>query len=161
MPISPAKLLIILVIAVIVLGPEKLPSFARQMGALWGEFRKWRQRIESEVRGNFPDLPDTSVITHAVRNPITILNKLADEHESRTVAGTYEPPSTVSDTGVVQPVVTEPAEEPPKFQDRLEEKQPPERIAAVRSNGEHDAGAGVTYEFAGLQWPSLDDPSFN
>ena len=52
----------ILVIALIVLGPDKLPSTARRVGALWSEFNRWRRHLETEVRATFPDLPSTTEI---------------------------------------------------------------------------------------------------
>jgi sec-independent protein translocase protein TatB len=79
--LSPAKLLVILVIALIVLGPEKLPQVARQIGAAWHDLRQWRSRIESEVRGAFPDLPPTNDVANIVRSPLAFLDRLADEHE--------------------------------------------------------------------------------
>ena len=79
--LSPAKLLVILVIALIVLGPEKLPQVARQIGAAWHDLRQWRSRIESEVRGAFPDLPPTHEVATIVRSPLAFLDRLADEHE--------------------------------------------------------------------------------
>jgi TatA/E family protein of Tat protein translocase len=78
--LSPAKLLVILVVALIVLGPDKLPKMAKQIGGLWGDFRKFRQRFESDVRGSFPDLPSTDKIAQAVRSPISFLDDLADAH---------------------------------------------------------------------------------
>jgi Sec-independent protein translocase protein TatA len=79
--LSPAKILLVLVVGVIVLGPDKLPRVARQIGAVWGDLRKWRERIETEVRGTFPDLPSTVDVAHAVRSPLSFLDKLADAHE--------------------------------------------------------------------------------
>lgn len=79
--LSPAKLLVILVIALIVLGPEKLPQVARQIGAAWHDLRQWRTRLESEVRGTFPNLPPTHEVAQAVRSPLAFLDRLADEHE--------------------------------------------------------------------------------
>jgi len=79
--LSPAKLLVLLVIALIVLGPEKLPQVARQLGAAWGEFRRFRTRLETDVRGAFPDLPATHEVAQAVRSPLAFLDRLADEHE--------------------------------------------------------------------------------
>src|ERR1700688_3290949 len=78
--LSPPKLLLILVIALIVLGPDKLPSAARRIGAMWSEFNRWRTHLETEVRAAFPDLPSTTEIAQAVRSPITMLDRLADEH---------------------------------------------------------------------------------
>ena len=78
--LSPAKLLIVVLVAIVVLGPDKLPKVARQVGSLWGDFRRLRERLESDVRGNFPDLPSTDKITQAVRSPISFLDSLADTH---------------------------------------------------------------------------------
>lgn len=81
--LSPAKILVVLVVALLVLGPEKLPGVARQLGAAWGELRKLRTRLEREVREVLPDLPPTHELTRAVRSPLSYLDRLADEHESR------------------------------------------------------------------------------
>src|ERR1700688_602813 len=78
--LSPPKLLMILVIALIVLGPDKLPSAARRVGAMWSEFTRLRAHLETEVSGAFPDLPSTTEIARAVRSPISLLDGLADEH---------------------------------------------------------------------------------
>jgi len=79
--LSPAKILIILVVALTVLGPDKLPKLAKQIGGLWGDFRKFRERLESDVRGSFPELPPTDKIAQAVRSPLSFLGTLADPHE--------------------------------------------------------------------------------
>jgi Sec-independent protein translocase protein TatA len=80
--LSPPKLLMILVIALIVLGPDKLPSTARRIGAFWNDVKRWRAHLESEVRGAFPDLPSSTEIARAVRSPLSMLDRLADEHGS-------------------------------------------------------------------------------
>ncbi len=84
--LSPAKLLVLLVVALIVLGPEKLPQVARQLGAAWGDLRRFRARLESDVRGAFPDLPATHEVAQAVRSPLAFLDRLADEHEKNLAA---------------------------------------------------------------------------
>ena len=86
--LSPAKLLVLAVIALIVLGPEKLPDVARQLGAAWGDFRRWRSRLETDVRGAFPDLPASHEVAQAVRSPLAFLDRLADEHEKSQTAST-------------------------------------------------------------------------
>ena len=57
--LDPEKILMILVIALIVLGPDKLPKVARQLGAGWRELLKFRDKVEREVREAMPevDLP--------------------------------------------------------------------------------------------------------
>lgn len=79
--LDPAKLMIILIVALVVLGPDKLPIVAKQMGAAWGEIRRFRERLETEVRGTFPDLPSTHQVAQAVRSPLAFLDQLADAHE--------------------------------------------------------------------------------
>ena len=98
--LSPAKLLVILVIALIVLGPEKLPQMARQIGAAWHDLRLWRSRLENEVRGSFPNLPPTHEVAQAVRSPLAFLDRLADEHEralSEETADTADAPTAGDD----------------------------------------------------------------
>jgi len=78
--LSPAKILVILVVALLVLGPDKLPGVARQIGAVWHDLRKLRTRLETEVRGAFPDLPSPQQVAQAVRSPLSYLDGLADKH---------------------------------------------------------------------------------
>jgi sec-independent protein translocase protein TatB len=104
--LDPAKVLVILIVALVVLGPDKLPGVARQMGAAWGELRKFRQKLESEVRGTFPDLPSTQQVAQAVRSPLAFLDQLADAHE-REQKGTVEPSPDSSYKPTV-PALTEP-----------------------------------------------------
>jgi hypothetical protein len=59
---------------------------AKQIGGLWGDFRKFRQRLETEVRGTFPDLPSTETISQAVRSPLSFLDNLADNHTAENAA---------------------------------------------------------------------------
>jgi Sec-independent protein translocase protein TatA len=82
--LDPEKVLVVLLVALVVLGPDKLPRAARQAGAAWSQLRQWRTRLEHEVRGSFPDLPDTSTLTDVVRSPLKYLDRLADEHTPAT-----------------------------------------------------------------------------
>jgi sec-independent protein translocase protein TatB len=144
--LSPVKLLVVLVIALIVLGPEKLPQVARQVGAAWGDLRRFRTRLESDVRGAFPDLPPTHEVAQAVRSPLAFLDRLADEHErSREGAADGADPATA-------PVAT----------------GPPSSTAG-NGTGVHDDGAGAAATGERTTVPEslaryhveLDDPSMN
>jgi sec-independent protein translocase protein TatB len=143
--LSPAKVLIILVVALVVLGPDKLPKVARQVGALWGEFRKFRDRLESDVRGNFPDLPSTATITQAVRSPLSFLDTLADSHSAENGTtpaaedGT-EPPDARGDavqpsSGTNRPAGTVRAFEEPPSIPGVVITDPGGIVHQVRSNG--------------------------
>ncbi len=99
--LSPAKLLVILVVALAVLGPDKLPTLAKQVGNLWRDFSRFRQKLESDVRASWPDLPSTETIAKAVRAPVSFLDTLADAppegdgtlSESPATGGTAGPPN--------------------------------------------------------------------
>jgi sec-independent protein translocase protein TatB len=76
--LSPVRLLIILVVALVVLGPDKLPQYARQAGTAWKSLKGIQQRVEDELREAVPDLPRTSDLARYARSPISLLNQLAD-----------------------------------------------------------------------------------
>ena len=54
--LDPAKIFLLLVIALIVVGPERLPGAARQLGGAWRELNRLREKFETEVRAMVPDL---------------------------------------------------------------------------------------------------------
>jgi Tat protein translocase TatB subunit len=57
--IGPEKLMLVLVVALIVLGPDKLPNAARQIGRYVNDFRRISQSFQDELRGAI-DLANTS-----------------------------------------------------------------------------------------------------
>jgi sec-independent protein translocase protein TatB len=75
--LDPGKLLVIAVVAIILLGPDRLPQVARQAGAAWRSFTEFRHRMESEVRSSLPDLPSTSEIARLARSPSALLDHLS------------------------------------------------------------------------------------
>jgi len=48
--IGPTELMIILAVAAILFGTNKLPEIAREMGKAMGEFKKAQREFESEIR---------------------------------------------------------------------------------------------------------------
>ncbi len=51
--LGPMEILVIMVVALIVLGPERLPKAARQIGKAVAELRQWSGGIQDEVRNAF------------------------------------------------------------------------------------------------------------
>lgn len=62
MNLDPAKVLVILVIALIVLGPERLPRVARQLGMFLHEISQQRNRIVDQIRDQLPELPESGSV---------------------------------------------------------------------------------------------------
>lgn len=55
MSLGPAEILVILVVALLVLGPSKLPEAARQIGRAMAEFRRVTAGFQDEVRDAFQE----------------------------------------------------------------------------------------------------------
>lgn len=83
--LDPAKILVILVIALVVLGPERLPRAARQLGAAWRELTRVRDQVSEEVRSAMPDLdlPQIPRLRHgAVSGFLTDLSRPTPQREA-------------------------------------------------------------------------------
>lgn len=48
--LGPMELLVIFVVALLVLGPTKLPEAGRQIGRALAEFRRWSTGVQRELR---------------------------------------------------------------------------------------------------------------
>ena len=97
--LDPGKLLVIGVVAIILLGPDRLPQVARQVGGAWRSFNEFRHRMESEVRNTMPDLPPTSEIARLARSPSALLNHLSNMSTDEAPDGSFQPPIPVSENG--------------------------------------------------------------
>src|SRR5271169_4044677 len=97
--LDPGKLLVIAVVAIILLGPDRLPQVARQVGGAWRSFNEFRHRMESEVRNTMPDLPPTSEIARLARSPSALLNHLSNMSTDEAPDGSFQPPTPVSENG--------------------------------------------------------------
>jgi hypothetical protein len=104
--LDPSKLLVIAVVTLIVIGPDKLPHYARQIGQTWRSFSEFRQRMESEVRDSVPGLPSTSDLASYARSPLTLLDRL-----SADVPPDQEMPSSPDVVGDLPPMAVPEAEQ--------------------------------------------------
>jgi sec-independent protein translocase protein TatB len=99
--LDPGKVIVIAVVAIILLGPDKLPQFARQVGGAWRTFNDFRHRMESEVRSTMPDLPPTSEIARLARSPSALLTHLSNlpSEEDEAPDGSSQPPAAANGAG--------------------------------------------------------------
>jgi sec-independent protein translocase protein TatB len=84
--LSPAKLLVIAAVIMLLMGPDKLPEIAHRLGSSWRALKRLQERMESEVREAIPDLPSTSEIARIVRSPVSLLNQLSDRVDAKETA---------------------------------------------------------------------------
>ena len=107
--LDPGKLLIIAVVAIILLGPDKLPQVARQVGGAWRSFNEFRHRMETEVRSSIPDLPSSSDIARLARSPSALLNHLSNlGPEDGAASGATSDRESLSDGAPLPPVPAPP-----------------------------------------------------
>lgn len=71
--LGPMEVLVIIVVALVVLGPQRLPDAMRQVGKGIGEAKRWSSQLTSEVQSAFapgagPASP-TATTTVAVEAP--------------------------------------------------------------------------------------------
>lgn len=68
--LDPAKILLILVLALVVVGPQRLPQAARQLATAWRELSRIRDTVREEVRSALPDLGlDQLDLPHLPKSP--------------------------------------------------------------------------------------------
>ena len=107
MLLSPFKILVIVAVVLLLMGPDKLPEVAHRLGSSWRALKRIQERVETEVRDAIPDLPSTGDIARIVRSPINLLNQLSDQVDAREAA---EKRKVTSDAGSTDtpPLITPP-----------------------------------------------------
>ncbi len=110
------ELLIIVAIALIVFGPNKLPELARAFGKAMREFKKATEEVKESFEAETKDLEE-------FKHTLTDENLLAD------LAGHVSPPEPAAEEMSVQPSPSAPTETQPleeasaqKVEERAEEK---------------------------------------
>lgn len=106
--LSPVKIMVIVAVVLLLMGPDKLPEVAHRLGSSWRALKRLQERVESEVRDAIPDLPSTGDIARIVRSPVNLLNQLSDRVDAREAAEDRKnaPPTP---TEVVTPLITPPS----------------------------------------------------
>src|SRR3954451_5836217 len=105
--LGPAEILVILVIALIVLGPKRLPDAGRQVGRFISEIRHWSSAVQREIRdvidldGEPPPPPPTAA-PNAMPAPAE--PSVPTPADLGSPASTPEPPSPPSTPGPSVPV---------------------------------------------------------
>ncbi len=124
------ELIIIMVIALIVIGPNKLPDAARALGKGMREFRKATQDLKDSI--DFDE--GIQDIKHELADTISGIDKSLNTEESAEAKHTEEDKDSredVSDEATREPETSEtdktsPSEEPPGTEHTEEVKEPPE-----------------------------------
>jgi Sec-independent protein translocase protein TatA len=101
--LDPVKLLIVAVVALLVLGPDKLPAAARKTSSLLSDLRRLRGSLHQQIQDQVRDHPLATELTGA-RDDLVRLRAAADprqflerstgprhDHPSRDPAAGHDP----------------------------------------------------------------------
>ncbi len=92
--LAPEKMLFVAFIAMIVLGPEKLPEIARKVGKVMGELRRVSDGFQQELRQAMDDTTGASTVRE-VLHPTGELPASSPSQSSGATVGD-EPPGVVA-----------------------------------------------------------------
>jgi sec-independent protein translocase protein TatA len=126
MSLGPAEILVVLVLALIVFGPKRLPEVGRQVGGALRELRKVQDTVQNELR---------SVIDDTTGPMRSMLPNTTERHLDT------EAPS-VSDRPELPPVPA-PAAAEPDLGD--EQRRPPVHESPVANDSDIDRLSGGTF----------------
>ena len=132
--LGPAEILVILVVALIVLGPNKLPQAGRQLGKALAEVRRWTTDMKSEIKTvvdfeerpsysspEYPSSPTASTTVTADPQPVTATAVPAEPEPAPAAAEVDAEPDSATSADPAFSVAAEPsgaaAVEPPAAED--------------------------------------------
>jgi Tat protein translocase TatB subunit len=67
--LGPAEIMVVLLVALIVLGPARLPEAGRQVGKALAEVRRWSTAVQDEVRNTLDAEPEPEPMPPAATAP--------------------------------------------------------------------------------------------
>ena len=120
------EILVILVVALLVIGPDKLPYYTKKLGVALKEFRKVSEDVTKEVRESVIDpLEEASKPLREAVEPLTDLKKDIEgnlksvERDFNNIGKTKKEPASkkadekpAQNEETVEPIVEQPLEEP-------------------------------------------------
>lgn len=133
MKIGFLELIVVFVVALLAIGPDKLPSFARKLGVALREFRKATADMSKDVRENV--IEPLEEAQRPIREAIEPLTEL--DQEVRQDIQSIE--KDFKNIGKPNPAKPEKKEEPP-----AESSAPPDPIAAQEQQTDEAMGGEST-----------------
>jgi sec-independent protein translocase protein TatB len=102
---SGSEIIFLLILGLVVLGPEKLPPVLRKMGQLYGQFKKITGDAQSEFRGAFAEpLRDMQNAANEYKTVFTDASKLVEKQVIDTTAVFTQSAAQEQQESVVEPL---------------------------------------------------------
>lgn len=104
--VGTAELLVILLVALLVLGPNKLPDAARQVGRALGELRRLSSGFQAEMRDALREPVEGTPAPDAPTTPASPGSALSSPKSSGSDAGTIAAPALTDGAGTTEAPVS-------------------------------------------------------
>lgn len=109
--ISFSELVVIMVVALVVIGPERLPKVARTMGLLWGRAQRYVNGVKADIERDMAmeELRQLREKVQAEADAVQRVVKSVDQNldqQVRQLNAAAATPATVAVTAVVSPEAT-------------------------------------------------------
>ena len=102
---SGSEIIFLLILGLVVLGPEKLPPVLRKMGQMYGQFKKITGDAQSEFRGAFAEpLRDMQNAANEYKTVFTDASKLVEKQVIDTTAVFTKSAAQEQQESVVEPL---------------------------------------------------------
>ncbi|WP_155298380.1 Sec-independent protein translocase subunit TatA/TatB [Deinococcus kurensis] len=127
--IGPAELLVILIVALVVFGPRKLPELGKSLGAGLREFRKSTQGLKEDFEGSMRDTPPGPApvqTIHAPAQAVAAAPQSAQPAQPAQPAAVTAQPATAQSLSV-PPVSVQPAAPQPVTAEAVAAPTPTDR----------------------------------
>ena len=124
--INPVKIMVIVAVVLLLLGPDKLPEVAHKLGSSWRAMKRLQERVETEVRDALPDLPSSGDIARMARSPINLLNQLADQVDAKESSNVGAPATPPVDEEPPSPIMRVPPSSPRATSEPPHQAPPPD-----------------------------------
>ncbi len=133
------ELILILAIALIVIGPKKLPDVARALGRAMGEFKKATRELKEsmEVEEDFRELKNVKTafdeLNHKIKDPLSLKKAGADGKPAGTKASDERTPPAPDENAAGGASLKKPDEKDPR--------KPAVKEKTDSASAEEEAGA--------------------
>lgn len=102
---SGSEIIFLLILGLVVLGPEKLPPVLRKMGQMYGQFKKITGDAQSEFRGAFAEpLRDMQMAANEYKTVFTDASKQVESEFNETASVFSQSAAQEQQESVIEPL---------------------------------------------------------
>lgn len=83
MELGLSELFVLIIIAIALLGPDKIPEFARLIGKYWYKYQRWKESLNREINRELSPVKESvEEISQSVKAPVKEIKKVGTINSS-------------------------------------------------------------------------------